>query len=163
MQFYSELNLRDSNVLHPRGWEGWLVAPEIKLKDVGNLKFTVQTPFEGSAHVFLMGIKKSTYISRTLGQISLSTIPSNCGTIQINNLLSYYPRQGIGTGIMRAILNFARQAGYSMIIFNTAGPEQNELAGKQFFEKIFKAEVITTFKNIRSGNMNVFYRILLQE
>lgn len=182
MQFYSQLALADSKFENHRGWRGVLVAPEpgeIKLTEqmLGwtdskkvpkqtKLEYTTYFPHEGEVVLTLSAT--ITYPNKefppqkvNLGSVTLSCVNSNCGTLHMSFLNSCYPKLGIGTSIMNQVLNFAQQAGYTMLLFNTAGMFQNKFIGVEFFEKHFKAEKITEFQNKRSGNLNVFYRIIL--
>jgi len=181
MQFYSQLALADSKFKDIRGWQGVLVAPEpgeIKLTErtLGwtnkekvpkqtKLEYTTYFPHEGEVHLTLSAtipypIKEVPSQKVTLGSVTLSCVNSNCGTLHMSYLNSCFLKLGIGTSIMKQVLNFAQQAGYTMLLFNTANDFQNKQAGVDFFEKHFEAQQITTFKNKRSGNVNVFYRII---
>lgn len=182
MQFYSQLALADSKFENNRGWRGVLVAPEpgeIKLtertlnwsnkeKVPEQTKLEYNTHFRHEGEVTLTLIATITYPSKefppqrvTLGSVTLSCVNSNCGTLHMSYLNSCFPKLGIGTSIMKQVLNFAQQAGYTMLLFNTANIIQNKQVGVDFFEKHFKAERITEFQNKRSGNHNIFYRIII--
>lgn len=182
MQFYSQLTLADSNFVNSRGWKGVLVAPEPgeikltehllgwtnkkKVTEQTKLEYRVHFPHEGEAVLTLSATinypnKDLPPQKINLGLVTLSCVNSNCGTLHMSFLTSNYPKLGIGTSIMKQVLNFAQQAGYTMLLFNTAGTLQNQQVGVDFFEKHFKAERITEFQNKRSGNLNIFYRIIL--
>ena len=182
MQFYNQLALADSKFVDSRGWRGVLVAPEpgeIKLTEqiIGwtdkkkvpeqtKLEYATYFPHEGEVVLTLLAtitypVKEYPSQKVNLGSVTLSCVNSNCGTLHMSYLNSCYNGLGIGTSIMNQVLNFAQQARYTMLLFNTANNIQNQLAGVDFFEKHFKAERITEFQNKRSGNRNIFYRIIL--
>ena len=93
-----------------------------------------------------------------LAGVTISTIDSNCGAVLLSNLYSDFHGAGFGTFLLDQVLEYLKIAGYSFILMNTAGSTQNALGDHLFVNKYgFTPMAPGIYRNIRSGNINIWY------
>jgi len=184
MQLYEIHTLADSNHPDPYGYPGYLKCPPVNSinfskvnsdSDLGyylkhlnleSLRFKVNktSTFEGATIKLILNFKKKTNKEEfiyVLGSIKLSAINHNCGSVHISNLNSMIPNLGIGKLLLEEVENWCRTVGYTMLFGNTAG-SQNKYA-LPFFEKFGYKRMGEPYKNVRSGNTNIWFFKLIQE
>ena len=181
--FYNIVYLCDSRNYTNKysGVTGQLVAPDIKdvkrewerfEKDTGikaklhNLFFTVDTNDDQTSTTILLEATY-TYSSEDfiknlhLSSATINTVMNNCGTIQITNVTNNGYPQGWAHFLVEEIIRWAKYAGYTNIIGNTAGQYQNKKALPWFKKKFGAVEWGPPYINKRSGNTNVWFQIPL--
>ena len=95
-----------------------------------------------------------------LSQATINTIQNNCGTIQITDVTNCgFP--GWGHYVVEEIIRWAKFAGYTNIIGNTAGPNQNGKPLTWFKKKFGAVEFGPHYINKRSKNTNIWFQIPL--
>lgn len=169
MMLYNYQYLGDSTVKNSYGINGELSAPSIDIiseilsknlhtkdivTEIKNVFYKVEMNSEhNSATIYLCMTTSRTTI--TLCSCIISAVEYNCGVLHLANVKTFVQRSSLGSIFMREIICWARRAGYTLILCNTAGRYQNIAAGS-FFRNLGFKPFGRKYKNKRSGNTNVW-------
>ncbi len=182
MIFYNGHNLCDVDAYkNPYNEEGGLLTPPTpeelnlaterikakrltcyyKVSEYKNFKYTVHTSKDGTcAQIWLQGDtpKANQY---TLAHCTLNTVEHNCGALHISYVNGHVP--GFAKILLDRVIYWAGRAGYTIILGNTAGSDQNRQALPWFKKHFGAVEFGTHYKNKRSGNINIWFSIPVPE
>jgi GNAT superfamily N-acetyltransferase len=151
--------MQDSSLKDSWGTKGELVAPKATdLHPEIQKRFACEfskTPLK--YHVVRLreeSVLIQLYIgdSMRLGGVYLSTVEHNCSAVHISHLEAHI--QGIGKHILKAVEDWCIYAGYTIILGNTAG-NQNDYALPFFLKHGYK-KFGESYKNHRSRNENIW-------
>jgi hypothetical protein len=175
---YQDVYLADSNSYkNPyNGHSGKLVAPTYEeleramatvLSQFGTDWIPAKAPVFGvNREVNGAAIWLEVYVAKgtqtetvTVASLQINCIANNCGTLQITNINGLY--KGFAKFLVAAVINWAKFAGYTNLIGNTAGTYQNGYPLTWLRNKFGALDWGTPYKNARSGNVNVWFTIPL--
>ena len=99
---------------------------------------------------------------KCIASCTLSTVEYNCSAIMVANLYTEnYYNKGLGWFLLDLIEQWAIYAGYTLLIGNTAGREQNNLIYK--FKKKGWIESNIQYVNARTSNKNIWlYKVIAE-
>jgi len=162
MRFYEGHTLSSTSDKHSFFTKERLVLPDKILKktpELAKAKLTIQVRYykdECSAIVSLYAD------SACLSSCVLSTVEYNCSAVMIANLYcNLYFHKGLGWFLLDLVEQWAEYAGYTLLIGNTAGTDQNRLIPK-FKEKGW-VESNINYVNTRTRNKNIWlYKVIAE-
>lgn len=187
MQLYEIFTLKDTNSESNPGYYGYLKAPDItnvKWKEFSKdttigfyldrfipekFEFTVVPSSSYDKATVILNLhmknkdksKKESSPVLKIATICISSVNFNCGAVHLSNLNSYFTRKGFGDYLLNEVIDWCKKVGYTIVFGNTAG-DQNRYA-LPFFEKRGFKRMAEPYKNIRSGNTNIWIHKLIKE
>jgi hypothetical protein len=122
------------------------------------------SPRSDQCTIQLTGYSTPSGATVMFAQITIQTVNANCGSIIISNLQSDFPGCGFGKALLRETLRYLDRAGYSFLLLNTAGKNQNPI-GTSLFQKQFGFHPLKNqvYVNKRSANANIWYFKILPD
>lgn len=160
MRFYEGQTLQNTENKYSFFTKKRLIFPESILKKIpalGQANTSIQIIYFKDEHSATVYLHSGNYYIATC---TLSTVEFNCSAIMVANLYTaHYYNKGLGWFLLDLIEQWAVYAGYTLLIGNTAGTEQNMLIPK-FKEKGW-IESNINYVNARTRNRNIWlYKVI---